>query len=164
MSDININSTYPSLQTSECTSCSIQADKSAYWTPQLYYLHASGIYEEVPNSGMAVYYLGRGIGADGSSAVPFPEGLKMLSGSSGARSYDSTTMTWGNSTYPSRPVADRASFACINYDNETPETPGFNNTNCPEGLRAQIQMQSCWNGVDLYKSDNSHVAYLSQIE
>ena len=49
LSDININSTYESLQEAKCTSCSIQADKSAYWTPQLYYLHSNGEYEEVPN-------------------------------------------------------------------------------------------------------------------
>ena len=87
----------------------------------------------------------------------------MLSGSNGARSYDATTMTWGNDTYPARPLADRVTFACIDYANSTPETPGMSNTNCPDGLRAEIQMQSCWNGVDLYKADNLHVAYLSQI-
>jgi len=30
-------------------------------------------------------------------------------------------------------------------------------------MRAQIAFQACWNGVDLYKSDNSHVDYMSQI-
>jgi hypothetical protein len=39
-----------------CTSCEIQDDKSAYWTPQLYYQHANGSFEEVPNDGMTVYY------------------------------------------------------------------------------------------------------------
>ena len=38
------------------------------------------------------------------------------------------------------------------------------NTNCSNGLRAQIQFQSCWDGINLYKSDNSHVAYMSQID
>lgn len=37
-------------------------------------------------------------------------------------------------------------------------------TDCPYGMRAQIHYQSCWNGVDLYKADNSHVAYQSQID
>ncbi|RDW68089.1 hypothetical protein BP6252_09485 [Coleophoma cylindrospora] len=142
----------------------ILADKSAYWTPQLYYRHASGVYEEVPNSGMAVYYLGRGIGADGSSAVPFPEGLRMLSGNNLARHYDSTTMTWGNKTYPPRPVADRVSFACIDYSHAIPQSTGMVNTTCPDGMRAQIQMQSCWDGKNLYAPDQSHVAYLSQID
>ncbi len=160
MADISINSTYDSLQASSCTSCTIQADKSAYWTPGLYYAHADGTFEEVPNSGMAVYYLGRGSTNPGDYSA-FPKGLKMLSGNNNARSYDNTTLTTSSG---GRPVADRVSFACIDYNNPHSETPGFGNMSCPDGLRAQIQMQSCWDGVNLYKSDQSHVAYLSQID
>lgn len=57
---ININSTADTLIASSCTSCQIQGDKSAYWTPGFYYAHADGTFEEVPNQGMTVYYLGRG--------------------------------------------------------------------------------------------------------
>lgn len=56
--EINPYSTTASLQTSTCSSCEIQADKSAYWTPQLYYSHSNGSFEEVPNEGMTVYYVG----------------------------------------------------------------------------------------------------------
>jgi hypothetical protein len=56
--EVNPYSTYDSLQTSNCSSCEIQADKSAYWTPQLYYAHSNGTFEEVPNYGMTVYYVG----------------------------------------------------------------------------------------------------------
>jgi hypothetical protein len=59
MSDVNQNSDFNSLQTSQCSSCEVQADKSAYWTPQLYYAHANGSFEEVVNYGMTVYYVGR---------------------------------------------------------------------------------------------------------
>jgi hypothetical protein len=38
------------------------------------------------------------------------------------------------------------------------------NTTCAFGMRAQIVFQSCWNGVDLYKPDNSHIAYLSGLD
>lgn len=31
---------------------------------------------------------------------------------------------------------------------------------CVNELRAQVHFQSCWNGIDLYHPDNSHVAYL----
>ena len=58
--DININSTTDTLLASSCTSCQIQADKSAYWTPQFYFAHADGTFEEVFNEGMTIYYLGRG--------------------------------------------------------------------------------------------------------
>lgn len=152
------------MRNSDCTSCELTADKSAYWTPQLYYQHSNGLIEEVPNSGMVVYYLGRGVNS--ANIQPFPPGFKMLSGASGARAYDNKTMTWGNATYPPRPVADRVSFNCLNYtgSGNLPETPGMSQLYCEDGLRAQLQFQSCWNGVDLYKSDNSHVAYMSQID
>ena len=73
-------------------------------------------------------------------------------------------MTCGNSTYAGRPIADRVTFVCL-ADSPRPETPGMvTPTQCNYGMRAQIAFQSCWNGVDLYKADNSHVAYLSGID
>ncbi|KAK1083450.1 hypothetical protein LTR33_003257 [Friedmanniomyces endolithicus] len=85
-----------------------------------------------------------------TSIIPFPPGFKILSGDNSARSYDNETLTWGNAAYPGRPIADRPYM--------------FNVTSCVDGMRAQIAFQACWNGVDLYKSDNSHVAYLSGID
>ena len=40
----------------------------------------------------------------------------------------------------------------------------MNETNCINGLRAQVHFQSCWDGVNLYKEDNSHVAYMSMMD
>lgn len=88
----------------------------------------------------------------------------MLSGDNNARILDSTTMTWGNSSHPPRLVSERTSFVCINYDDEPPQTTNITRLDCPDGFRAQIQMQSCWDGVNLYLSDQSHVAYLSQLD
>lgn len=89
----------------------------------------------------------------------------MVSGNPFLRSYDDETMTWGNSTYPSRPVADRVTFACLTAGPSPPEQHGmFTPTQCVNGMRAQIAFPSCWNGEDLYKPDGSHVAYLSQID
>ncbi|MCJ1434081.1 hypothetical protein MMC27_003447 [Xylographa pallens] len=189
-SNIGFSSTYASVRNSSCTSCEISVDKSNYWTPQLYYEHSNGSFEEVPNDGMVVYYLGRG--DNRTNIQPFPPGFQMLSGDAGARAYDNTTMTFGgtqgvtyvngtigNATltkgtwingtkatgpqYFGRPVSDRVSFNCL-ADSAEPETPNMINTNCSNGLRAQIQFQSCWDGINLYKSDNSHVAYMSQID
>lgn len=165
-SSITINSTYDSLRESECTSCTIQADKSAYWTPGLYFHHANGSYEEVPNTGMAVYYLGRGSDPWGNlTANPFPPGLKMLSGNNTARTQDLTTMTWGNATYPPRLVSEAITMVCINY---TPglgsQTYNMTNMDCPDGFRAQVQMQTCWDGKNLFLEDQSHMAHLSQID
>lgn len=118
----------------------------------------------------------------------------MLSGDASLRSYDNTVLTFGGTagqtyvggscaddsctggsfqpgsvsggqTFTGRPVADRISFNCLDYSGGHPETPYLSQTAyCPDGLRAQIQFQSCWDGVNLYKTDNSHVAYMSQIE
>ena len=109
-----------------------------------------------------VYYLARGPNAN--STIPYPKGMKILTGDKGARSYDNTTMTWGNATYPGRPIADRISFVCLPDGPALPEYPYMFNTTCANGMRAQIVFQSCWNGVDLYKADNSHVAYLNDLD
>jgi hypothetical protein len=84
----------------------------------------------------------------------------MVSGSNTARSYDSATKTWNGG----RPVADRVSFVCLDNANQYPEVPSMVNTHCSNGMRAQIHFQSCWDGVNLYKTDNSHVAYMSGID
>lgn len=165
-SNIGLSSTYASLQESDCTSCTIQADKSAYWTPALYYQHADGKFEEVPNNGMTVYYLGRGADPNGDKvAKPFPPGLKMLSGSNMARTQDLTTRTWGNKTYSSSLVSEAVSMVCINY---TPglgsQTVNMTNMNCPQGFRAQVHMQTCWDGKNLYLPDQSHMAHLTRID
>ncbi|KIW49448.1 hypothetical protein PV05_11126 [Exophiala xenobiotica] len=156
--NVNANSDHSSLLTSTCSSCEVQADLSAYWTPQLYFAHSDGVFEEVPNYGMTVYYVGRG--GDTSNTVAFPSGLKMISGDTTARSYDTSTLTYLNT----RPVADRVSFRCINEANDIPETHYLNDTDCVNGLRAQINFQSCWDGVNLYLEDSAHVAYLSNID
>jgi hypothetical protein len=56
--DVNWYSDNTTLLASNCSSCEVQDDKSAYWTPQLYYAHNNGTFEEVPNYGMTVYFLG----------------------------------------------------------------------------------------------------------
>jgi Domain of unknown function (DUF1996)/WSC domain len=189
-SNFYLNATYTSMQQSSCTSCEIQDDKSAYWTPQLYWEHSNGSFEAVPNSGMVVYYLGRG--ENRSNVVPFPPGFQMLSGDPLARGYDNSTYTFGGKSgvtyvggtcgngtciggtwsndssatgprFLGRPVSDRVSFNCL-AESPLPETPAFNQTNCVNGLRAQVQFQSCWDGVHLSTADNSHVAYMSQID
>lgn len=112
----------------------------------------------MPQQGSVVYYIGRGSNA--LNAVPFPPGFRMVSGDAAVRSYDNTTLTYENY----RPVADRVSWACLTTTPQA-ETHGMPlKPDCYAGLRAQLHFQSCWNGVDLYKSDNSHVAYMSQMD
>ncbi|KAI4222666.1 MAG: hypothetical protein L6R36_005974 [Xanthoria steineri] len=155
-SNINAQSTYDSLLQAPCSTCEIQDDKSAYWTPSLYYQHSNGSFEEVPNNGMAVYYLGRG---DNQTLVPFPPGFRMVSGDKGARSYKKDILIPGGD----RPLSDRVNFACLD-GTYSKEQPWMAKTDCKDGLRAQVHFQSCWNGRDLYKPDNSHVEYLSRVD
>ena len=158
MLDIALDSTYHSLQSSNCTSCEIKKDLSAYWTPLLYYEHANGSFEEVHNGGMTVYYLGRG--DNKANIQPFPPGFRMLSGNAAARSYNHTPVS---SVKNARPYGDRVSFNCLS-DSPLPETPELSRTDCNRGLRAQVQFQSCWDGKHKYLADNSHVAYMSAID
>lgn len=53
------------------------------------------------------------------------------------------------------------SYACLNYRGpSTPETNGFPNKKCPDGLRAQIFFPSCWDGKNLDSPDHrSHMSY-----
>lgn len=164
ITDIGLNSTYDSMRASSCTSCEIMADKSAYWTPQLYYERGTdGAFIEVPNSGMTVYYLGRGVNA--ANIVPYPPGFRMISGNMFARSYDNTTMTWSNSSqYPPRPIADRVTFNCIDSSGPLPQLNYLWRTNCSGGLRAQLKFQSCWDGVNTYLPNSAHVAYMSSLD
>jgi hypothetical protein len=37
-------------------------------------------------------------------------------------------------------------------------------TDCTNGMRAQVNFQSCWDGVNLYLENNAHVDYLSGID
>lgn len=77
-----------SLQSANCTTCTIQADKSSYWTPQLFFQFTNGSFAIVPNGGTIIYYLGRG--DDSANIVPFPPGYQVLSGDPFVRHYDST--------------------------------------------------------------------------
>ncbi|KAI4728135.1 WSC-domain-containing protein [Aureobasidium sp. EXF-10728] len=138
-------------------------DKSAYWTPNMYYQHTNGSFEEVPHDGSVIYYLARGQNAN--DIISFPKGFQMLSGNKALRAANQSGMTWGNASFPNRPISDAISFACL-AATPGPETPGLptDPRTCINGLRAQIHFQTCWNGKDLYKADNSHVAHMSQID
>lgn len=124
----------------------------------MYYKHTNGSFQEVGGSGTIVYYLGRG--DNRTNIEPFPPGFRMLSGDNGARHYDNTSLTYLND----RPVADRVTFACLDRTGPMAEQNYMFRTNCSNGLRAQVHFQSCWDGVNLWKADQSHVAYMSHID
>jgi hypothetical protein len=46
-----------------------------------------------------------------------------------------------------------------------PQTPGLGDTDCPNGLRAQVFFPSCWDGVNIDSADHkSHMAYPDGID
>ncbi|KAN0140552.1 protein of unknown function (DUF1996) domain containing protein [Lactarius tabidus] len=151
-SGISYNSTYDDLFNANCTTCMVKHDKSVYWIPGLFYQSSNGSLTVVPHGGVLAYYIQRG--DPGVELEAFPDGLHMFTGDPYVRnntgSVESQAITWN----------------CIDFNGPAePQTPGFNNTNCPDGLRAQIFFQSCWDGKNLDSADHkSHMAYLSGID
>lgn len=140
---------YADTQASTCTSCTVHGDFSNYWTPVLYYQHQDGTFEKVDQvGGGLVYYLQR-TGPNNDKLQAFPEGFRMLAGNPFKRS--------GGSDFASQAV----SYNCLDYNKQggNPETGGFPNMNCPDGLRSQVFFPSCWDGKNLYLPDQSHMSY-----
>ncbi|KAF1352923.1 hypothetical protein EJ07DRAFT_135293 [Lizonia empirigonia] len=49
--NLNFSSSYDSLVQSNCTTCAVLEDMSAYWTPPLMFSHTNGTIEIVPQIG-----------------------------------------------------------------------------------------------------------------
>jgi hypothetical protein len=154
------NMTYRDTQASKCSSCPIKEDLSNYWTPKLFYKYENGSVTPVPlvgdsdssKAGMTVYYQQRP-GPKNDKLHAYPKGFRMIAGDPFKRK-------------ETKDFAGQAvSFACLDYDGPAkPETKGFPNYNCPNGLRAQVYFPSCWNGKDKDSEDHkSHMAYPTSI-
>ncbi|GAA5911357.1 hypothetical protein JCM5296_007334 [Sporobolomyces johnsonii] len=147
-SNFGLNATYADLRSSECTSCHAKADLSAYWTPQLYIHWANGTYSSVPQTGSGlIYYLFRDNPSDTTNVTAFPEGLKMTAGNPFRRTYNESNLE-----------EQAIGWNCLGSAPPT-RVPRLPQVNCPDGLRGEIRFPSCWDGTNLYKSDQSHMAY-----
>lgn len=51
MTDFAETADQATLREADCTSCAVTQDKSAYWTPALYFQHANGTTELVEQVG-----------------------------------------------------------------------------------------------------------------
>lgn len=49
--DFGVSTDMHTLRESSCTSCGVEQDLSAYWTPALYFMHANGSAEIVEEVG-----------------------------------------------------------------------------------------------------------------
>ncbi|KAF8640304.1 hypothetical protein AX16_010199 [Volvariella volvacea WC 439] len=130
------------LRQSECTSVPIPEDHSNYWFPHLYFQHADGTFESV--GGGAV------IDRPGTTTA-FPDDFRMLAGDPFLRSYDA-----------SNPAQRAVTFLCLDFKGTSVTYNAFPERHCPDGVRAQVNFQSCWDGINTDSPDHkSHVAYPS---
>ncbi|KAI9722984.1 MAG: hypothetical protein M1812_001433 [Candelaria pacifica] len=162
------------LLKSQCTSCQVTQDKSAYWTPALYFMDSNGTTELVPEvGGMLAYYL-----LYGQNVKAFPDGFTMIAGDTNLRNFswpvpDPPKSEWSGDQVSQLALSQKAlGFNCLDYK-KTPEPslyrhflPDYDYTiaNCPDGIRFELMFPSCWNGKDTdSKNHKSHMAYPSTV-
>jgi hypothetical protein len=105
--------------------------------------NATGKYQSLSANIRFYYFLGRNSPVEPVS--PFPPGLRMLVGTPSNKS--PTTI---------------AAFTCqVNSDfSDTLALDNFNFArDCPYGLKTELFFPNCWDGINLYKSDGSHMTY-----
>ncbi|KAJ5637124.1 hypothetical protein N7490_007003 [Penicillium lividum] len=168
--NFGMSSDMDSLLESNCTSCGVLQDFSAYWTPGLYFMHTNGTAEVVPEvGGMLAYYL-----LYGENITAFPDNFRMLAGDPFQRNFtwpipDPPKSSWSGDQVSQKALRQKAlGFNCLNYDT-TPEgsltrhfmpNKTFLDEKCIDGLRLELMFPSCWNGKDVDSEDHkSHVAY-----
>ncbi|KAJ5536109.1 hypothetical protein N7513_009295 [Penicillium frequentans] len=168
--NFGMSSNSETLRESNCTSCAIMQDMSAYWTPALYFMHTNGSAQVVPEvGGMLSYYL-----LYGENITAFPDGFRMLAGDPFQRNFtwpvpDPPKSSWSGAQVSQKALRQKAlGFNCLNYNTaaEGSLTRHFmpNKTyldaHCTDGLRLELMFPSCWNGKDVDSPDHkSHVAY-----
>ncbi|KAG9252278.1 uncharacterized protein F5Z01DRAFT_625841 [Emericellopsis atlantica] len=163
-----------SLVAGDCTSCRVTQDKSAYWTPTMYFKDGdTGELEMVEQvGGMLAYYL-----LNGQDIKGFPADFSMIAGTNKRRTYtagdpnsDPAKSQWealGQTTQTD--LEQRAlGFNCLNYDKAPEGTlyrhvmpdKDYMDANCKDGLRLELMFPSCWDGKNAQSDDHkSHVAY-----
>ncbi|KAE8384781.1 hypothetical protein BDV23DRAFT_188874 [Aspergillus alliaceus] len=170
----SMSSDMVSLRDSSCTSCAVTQDRSAYWTPALYFVHENGDSELVPQvGGMLAYYL-----LYGDNVQAFPENFKMVAGDTYKRDFkwpipDPPTSEWTGEQVSQAALSQKAiGFNCLNYNKAAEPSLGrhflpnktYLDEHCTDGVRFEIMFPSCWNGKDADSDDHkSHVAYPSAV-
>ncbi|KAI1814418.1 WSC domain-containing protein [Poronia punctata] len=152
----NFTMDYQDTQTeATCSTCKVVEDMSAYWVPSLFYHAENGSFIPVKQtSGALIYYLQRSDERDPNAEeglIAFPEGFRMVAGNPYTRNFTDTN------------EQKAASFVCLGVDG--PATYSLPEQNCPNGLRAQLVMPSCWDGVNVDSPNHkSHMAYPSALD
>jgi hypothetical protein len=147
-SNFAFNTNTASLRQSQCTSIPIPEDKSNYWFPHLYFQWNNGSFTSL-TGGAVIYYL---FSSTPGSTTAFPDDFRMVSGTPTLRTYNA-------SNFAQRAVT----FLCLNFNGKSVTYNSLPPTTCPNGIRAQINFPSCWDGKNVDSPDHkSHVAFLSE--
>lgn len=150
-SAFNATATSASLRASQCNTCQMQQDNSAYWIPELFYHHRDGTWEQLEDQlggSLAIYYIQRANYNGDTTVYGIPQGLRMIAGTPTLK------------TYTNDFAQNAISYLCVNYNQNRPTTYAIPPYNCPQMMRAQIFFPSCWDGVNLDSADHkSHMAY-----
>ncbi|KAJ5836738.1 hypothetical protein N7447_002764 [Penicillium robsamsonii] len=169
-----MSSSQSELLESDCTSCAVTEDKSAYWAPALYFMHTNGSAQVVDEvGGMLAYYL-----LYGENIKAFPDDFRMLAGDPFQRNFtwpvpDPPKSEWSGAQASQAALRQKAlGFNCLNYL-KAPEDSlkrhhlpdkDFLDEHCTDGIRFELMFPSCWNGKDADSHDHkSHVAYPSLV-
>ncbi|ELR05829.1 hypothetical protein VC83_08801 [Pseudogymnoascus destructans] len=158
------------LLAGDCTSCAVTEDKSAYWTPPMYFKDAAtGQYKLVQQVGgmLSYYFLNHAPGE--TKITAFPHGMEMIAGDNNLRNFSA-----GESAPTSQKgLAQKAiGFNCLNYgmaaegslSRHSMPDKAYLDANCKDGIRAELMFPSCWNGKDVTSASKmDHVAYPSSV-
>ncbi|WWC98914.1 hypothetical protein V866_005808 [Kwoniella sp. B9012] len=149
------NYNYDEYNGASCSTAAVQADKSNYWMPQLFWRENS-TYVPLKAGTRFYYFLHRNKPDEPVRA--FPPGLRMLTGNLNAKSYAETGLPTG-----------AINFICLKNHFSTPNGdtggPDFNfDIDCPQGLVTTVRFPTCWDGVNLYKADGSHMKYTDNLQ
>ncbi|PWW76934.1 hypothetical protein C7212DRAFT_279251 [Tuber magnatum] len=157
------------LLKSTCSSCQVKQDRSAYWTPVLYFQDEAGKFNIVNQTGgMLVYYLPRG-----ENVKAFPDGFRMIAGDPTLRNFpykDVEKSLWTVQDMTEAALRQKAiGFNCLNYHLPAQAALGMKtipkDLSCKDGLRAEVFFPSCWNGKDFDSPDHrDHMRYPSLMD
>lgn len=150
---------YNDYAAANCSSLAVQADKSNYWMPggsavrksllaalitaALYVSNAAGKFVGAPAKIRFYYFNTRSSPAEPINA--FPKGLRMLVGSP-TQKFPAVYATFTcqvNADFSNSLVADNFNFP----------------RDCPYGMKTELYFPNCWDGLNLWTSNRTHMAY-----
>ncbi|WVQ63031.1 uncharacterized protein L199_001182 [Kwoniella botswanensis] len=143
----NLTSATQMQELADCTTASVQDDKSAYWVAQIYYQWPNGSLSSIPLDRTSLYYFQKA--PTGVPIYPFPDNYNIVAGDPMRRSVNT-----------SDPTSSAFWWQCYRGSKGDSKNLGFPSTDCGGGLVSAIQFPSCWDGVYADDADySSHVAY-----